>query len=110
MVSWLTLTWLLTLGKCFSRLELFFRAERLLTYDRTVRVILTRYQSAVIPPKLGSLLSSLPNLHTLQVFHAHSEMTSAIRNGFEEVVLPTIRTLIIPGHCHEILKCCPQVI
>jgi hypothetical protein len=36
-------------------------------------------------------------------------MTTAIKNGFQGVVLPRIRTLIIPGHCHEILKCCPQV-
>jgi hypothetical protein len=36
-------------------------------------------------------------------------MTTAIKNGFQGVVLPRIRTLIIPGHCHEILKCCPKV-
>ena len=33
-------------------------------------------------------------------------MVTAIKNGFQGVVLPSprIRTLIIPGHCHEILK------
>ena len=36
-------------------------------------------------------------------------MTTDIKNGFQGVVLPRMRTLIIPGHCHEILKCCPQV-
>ena len=36
-------------------------------------------------------------------------MTTAIKNGFEGVVLPRIRTLIIPGNCHEILRCCPHV-
>ena len=36
-------------------------------------------------------------------------MTTVIKEGFRGVVLPGIRTLIIPGHCHEILKCCPQV-
>ena len=33
----------------------------------------------------------------------------AIKNGFQGVVLPKIRTLIIPEVCHEILKCCSQV-
>ena len=80
-----------------------------LLYYRTVRVILTRYEQTIIPKKLACLLSSLQNLHTLQVFHAHTQMTTAIKNGFQGVVLPGIRTLIIPGHCHEILKCCPQV-
>ena len=36
-------------------------------------------------------------------------MTTAIKNGFQGVVLPRIRTLIVPGNCHEILRCCPQV-
>ena len=36
-------------------------------------------------------------------------MTIAIRKGFRGVVLPRIRTVIIPGHCHVILRCCRQV-
>ena len=32
-----------------------------------------------------------------------------MKSGFQGVTLPRIRTLIIPGHCHEILRCCPQV-
>ena len=36
-------------------------------------------------------------------------MTTAIKNGFQGVVLPKIRTLIIPEYCHEILRCCPRV-
>jgi Zn-finger nucleic acid-binding protein len=36
-------------------------------------------------------------------------MTTAIKEGFQGVVLPRIRTLIIPEHGHEILKCCPKV-
>ena len=78
-------------------------------YHRTVRIIITRYQSTLIMPKLASFLSSLQNLHTLQVFRAHTQMTTAIKKGFQGVVLPEIRTLIIPGHCHEILRCCPLV-
>ena len=48
-------------------------------------------------------------MHTLQVFHVHTQMTTAIKNGLQGVVFPRMRTLIIPEHCHEILKCCPQV-
>jgi len=76
---------------------------------RTVRVVITRYHSSVIIQKLAFLLSSLQNLHTLQVFHAHTQLTTSIENGLQGVVLPGIRTLIIPEHCHAILKCCPQV-
>jgi hypothetical protein len=81
------------------------------SHHRTIRLVLTRYQSTVIIPKFSSLLSlsSLQNLHTLQVFHAHSQMTTAIKDSLQGVELSQIRTLIIPGHCHEILKCCPEV-
>ena len=36
-------------------------------------------------------------------------MTTAIKDGFQGIELPRLRTAIIPGHCHEILKCCPEV-
>jgi hypothetical protein len=72
-------------------------------------MVLTRYQTNVIIPKFFLSLSSLQNLHTLQVLHAHTQMTTAIKDGLQGVVFHRIRTLIIPGHCHEILKCCPQV-
>jgi hypothetical protein len=51
-------------------------------------------------------------LHTLQVLHVHPKITTTIKNVLQVqgVVFPRIRTLIIPGHCPEILKCCPQVI
>jgi hypothetical protein len=32
-----------------------------------------------------------------------------MKYGLYGVQLPRIRTLIIPGHCHEILKRCPEV-
>jgi hypothetical protein len=48
-------------------------------------------------------------LHTLQVFHADSEMKTQIKDGFQGVIIRRIRTLIIPEYCFGILKCCPQV-
>lgn len=36
-------------------------------------------------------------------------MATALKEGFEGITLPQIRTVIIPGYCHEILKFCPNV-
>ena len=72
-------------------------------------MIITRYESTVIPKKLACLLSSLQNLHTLQIFHFASNMSTALKNGFQGVTLSGIRTLIIPEQCHAILKYCPHV-
>jgi hypothetical protein len=50
----------------------------------------------------------MPNLQTLHVLHAHTQMTSQIKAGFEGITLPAVRNLIIPGYCHELLKRCPE--
>ena len=111
MVSQPTPTWHLTSGKCFYsphlKLILSFCTPYLLLY-RTVRLIITRYRSTFIIPKLA-FLSTLQNLHTLQILHAHLQMTKAIKSALRRVVLPKIHTLIIPEHCHGILKSCPHV-
>ena len=44
---------------------------------------------------LALFLSSLPNLHTFQVFHAKEDQKTEIRNVFQSVILRRIRTLII---------------
>ena len=67
------------------------------------------YERPVLIPTLSTCLSSLQNLHTFHVVGTTLNLTSEIESGFQGVVLPRIRTLIIPGDCHEILKCCPQV-
>ena len=36
-------------------------------------------------------------------------MTTAIKDGFQNIVLPHVRTVIVPGYGHELLKCCPGV-
>ncbi|KDR85741.1 hypothetical protein GALMADRAFT_218830 [Galerina marginata CBS 339.88] len=78
-------------------------------FIRTANIVLTRYQTETVIPKFSKSLRKLPNLHTLHVLHAHTQMTTAIKTGFEGVELPSIRTLIIPGYCHEILQRCPNV-
>ena len=67
------------------------------------------WQNTDILPKFALFLSSLPNLHTLQVFHAEKDCNRAIKDVFQGFVFPKIRTLIIPETCYEILKCCPRV-
>ncbi|KAF5332118.1 hypothetical protein D9611_008037 [Ephemerocybe angulata] len=76
---------------------------------RTVNVSLTRYQTTTILPTFVSCLQSLPNLHTIKVLHAHTQMTTAIKKAFSEVSLPSVRTFIGPGMCHELLKTCTEV-
>ncbi|KIM47668.1 hypothetical protein M413DRAFT_62699 [Hebeloma cylindrosporum] len=82
--------------------------SELSSFIRTVNIVFTRYQSATLIPTFSAFLQSLPHLHTLHVLHAHTQMTTALKNGFENVTLPNIKTLIIPGYCHEILKRCPR--
>jgi hypothetical protein len=36
-------------------------------------------------------------------------MTTAIKDAFQNIVLPHVRTVIVPGYGHELLKCCPEV-
>ncbi|CAA7268069.1 unnamed protein product [Cyclocybe aegerita] len=79
-------------------------------FVRGAHVILTRYQAATLIPTFSAALGKLPNLHTLHVLHAHTAMTTALKTGFEGVALPQIRTLIIPGNGHEILRSCPHVL
>jgi hypothetical protein len=75
---------------------------------RIVTVTLTRYKTTTVLPPFVKLLQSLPNVHTLQVPHAHSAMTGALKTAFEGSSFPSIRTVIMPTCAHEILRCCPE--
>lgn len=73
--------------------------------------MLTRYNIGVILPKLRALLPSLQNLHTLHLLHTHTAMAKHLREAFrDQLVLPNIRTLVIQGYCHDVLRCCPNVV
>ncbi|EDR15901.1 uncharacterized protein LACBIDRAFT_301341 [Laccaria bicolor S238N-H82] len=79
-------------------------------YVGVANLVLTRYKTDVVLPALTSCLQSLPNLHTIHVLHAHhTQMTTAIKGAFRNIVLPHVRTVIVPGYGHELLKCCPGV-
>lgn len=63
----------------------------------------------MVLPAFATCLKALPNLHTLQVIHAHSQMTTPLKKAFEKVSLPQIKTLILPSCAHNILRSCPNV-
>ena len=77
--------------------------------DRVVRVVVTRYKTGMVLPAFLSCLASLANLHTLHLFHVHSQMTTALKNAFEGTTLTTVRSIILPGYAHEVLRSCPYV-
>lgn len=76
---------------------------------RVVTVALTRFQTSNVLPPFVRLLSALPNIHTLEISHAHSAMTKALKDAFEGNVFPSIEKVILPTCAHEILRCCPEV-
>ncbi|KIJ30610.1 hypothetical protein M422DRAFT_267863 [Sphaerobolus stellatus SS14] len=78
-------------------------------YVRVIRVVLTRHSTDTVLPAFVACLSALPNLHTLHVLHAHSQMTSQLKKAFEGHSFPSIKKIILPSCAHEILRCCPEV-
>ena len=71
-------------------------------------VTLTRCSTDTVLPAFAECLGVLPNLHTLRIIHAHSQMTTALKNSFEGKQYPQIRKIILPSCAHNILRACPQ--
>lgn len=72
-------------------------------------VSLTRFQAKRIVPIFMDLLSALPNLHTLEFVHVHSQMSNAIGSAAQDKKFPSIRTIILPNVAHDMLKSTPAV-
>lgn len=72
-------------------------------------VTVTRYRMDIILPAFAECLDSLPNLHTLELCHVHQTMTTKIKNAFEEVIMPSVRTVVLPTAAHHLLRSCPNV-
>ena len=72
-------------------------------------VSLTRYQFTKILPAFVNALEMLPNLHTLRICHAHSQMSTHLKGAFEGHVFPQIKTVVLPSAAHNILRSCPNV-
>ena len=73
-----------------------------------VNVVLTRCSTKTVLPAFARCLDILPNLHTLQILHAHNQMTTHLKKVFEGRSFPSIQTVILPTHAHEIMRCCKQ--
>lgn len=58
-------------------------------------------------PRFRMLLQSLQNLHTIHLAHSDHQIGKLLRQ--DGVMLPGIRTLVIQGHCYNLLRCCPNV-
>lgn len=73
--------------------------------------MLTRYNTGNTLPKLRALLPTLQNLHTLHFLHTHAAMSKHLKEALrDKLVLPSVRTLVIQGYCHDVLRCCPNVV
>ena len=60
-----------------------------------------------ILPLFAKCLAALPNLHTIQICHVHSQLTTPLKNAFAGKTFPSVRTIILPPAAHEILRRCP---
>ncbi|KAG6907292.1 hypothetical protein DXG01_009485 [Tephrocybe rancida] len=74
-----------------------------------VSVALTRCQSGTVLPAFVRCLMALPNLDTLQVLRAHTQMTTHLKDAFEGHVIRQVRTVVLPDHAHNVLRSCPEV-
>ncbi|KAK1229626.1 hypothetical protein PQX77_007294 [Marasmius sp. AFHP31] len=103
-------SWYLTITKKTERVsEGLLNSPDLASYVRIINVALTRCSPKTVLPAFARCIQALPNLHTLQVVHAHTQITSFIKNGFEGFSFPQIRTVIIPPQAHNLLLSCPEV-
>ncbi|KAL0572239.1 hypothetical protein V5O48_009721 [Marasmius crinis-equi] len=102
--------WYLIMARMTERLsEGLVKTPALASYVRVVNVAFTRCSPKTVYPALARCLRALHNLHTLQVTHAHSQITSFIKNGFEGFTFPQIRTVFLPPQVHNFLLSCPGV-
>ncbi|CCO34711.1 hypothetical protein BN14_08818 [Rhizoctonia solani AG-1 IB] len=85
------------------------KSSYLWPYVRTLTVCLTRFEPENVIPPFIRLLKALPNVHTLEVLHAHGSMTSILKTHFEGCTFPTIQKVVMPTCGHEILRCCPSI-
>ena len=63
--------------------------------DRTTHIVLIYFQAGAPLPVFATSFIRFSNLHKLHFLHAHTTMTTAIKNGFEAVTLTGICTMVI---------------
>lgn len=72
-------------------------------------VALTRTRETTIIPAFAQALTCARNLHTLELVHVNSQMTTILGTSFENRTLPQIRRIVLPSCAHNILRACPEV-
>ena len=61
-------------------------------------------------PAFAEGLSYMPNSHTLRICHGRRQLTTVLKNEFEGMHYPQIRTIALPTCAHHILRACPNVV
>ncbi|EDR02172.1 uncharacterized protein LACBIDRAFT_309861 [Laccaria bicolor S238N-H82] len=80
------------------------------SHVRCLNVILPRCSTATVLPAYVSCLQALPNLHTLSVLSIYTgKMTSSLKSAFEGRTFPSVQTVVVPDHVHNVLRSCPEV-
>ncbi|CAL1707387.1 unnamed protein product [Somion occarium] len=104
-------TWYKELGEKLENLsDGLVKSPELAQHVRTLSVSLTKYQTNSVLPEFAHCLKHLPHLHTLQIMHANSQITTPLKNAFQGNTYPQIRTIALPDCAHNILRSCPDVI
>ncbi|RXW19550.1 hypothetical protein EST38_g6304 [Candolleomyces aberdarensis] len=76
---------------------------------RRIRVVLTRCDISTVLPTLTSCLAACTNLQTLNIYFAHSEITTPLKEAFTGLNFPSVQTIVLPTQAHQVLRCCPNV-
>ncbi|KAF8953679.1 hypothetical protein BDZ97DRAFT_1871256, partial [Flammula alnicola] len=102
--------WYKVLGDALVRKStLVSQNPELASHVRSMSVSITRYSTASVLPALIRGIEAVPNMHTLQIIKAHHKMSSTLKDAFEGHIFPQVRTIVLPTHAHNILRCCPEV-
>ncbi|KIJ30057.1 hypothetical protein M422DRAFT_267854 [Sphaerobolus stellatus SS14] len=104
--------WYKRVSNTLTRGSVFLKDPRnqiIASHVRSCRVVLTRCATNIALPAFAKCLASLPNLHTLDILHAHSQMTTHLKEGFKRGNFPAIKKIILPSCAHNVLRCCPEV-
>ncbi|KAJ2919464.1 hypothetical protein MD484_g962, partial [Candolleomyces efflorescens] len=76
---------------------------------KRIRVVLTRCDIPTALPILTSCLAACTNLKTLNIYFAHSEITTPLKDAFTGLDFPSVETIVLPTQAHQVLRCCPNV-